>query len=254
MKVGVSFGVLSYAIDVDAVAPVPPWVQHDAAGDARRVFVYGVDVLPEMLLGSVMHDHGFVVQAQNGTDHVWVCRSAPHRWVAALSAIVARDAPAAGALVVHCAALRVRGGVALVVAPCGTGKTTLAAGEAKRSFAHNAVLVSREVAAGWGCVALPFAGDPRPELDAPGREPVVLIARLQRATQPGFEWIRRVEATTSLLQACVRPPGRDPMAAERFMIASELVSAVSTGRLYATPYPGALDALDARLHTEPFSP
>lgn len=166
-----------------------------------------------------------------------------------MAALVSHDAPSVGAVVVHCAAVRIDGGVALLLAPGGTGKTTFARRAGARSFAHNAVIVEVGDARlrAW---ALPFAGDPHLELDAEGAADVRVVALLERADAPGFEWLPRGAATTMVARCCMRAPAADPWARERFMLGLALVARVAVGRIRTTLDLCGLEHLDAALSTE----
>lgn len=250
MTVTLAFGPARYALTLDDV-PLPAeldrWRADGAAGDValRVIRAEPADVVPE---GAGFAGDGFSVASGGGVTVVTVAPGRPRALVSALAAVVAQGAPTRGCVVLHAAAVRVAGGVALLMAPSGTGKTTFAALSGGRSFAHNAALVAVDpTPRAW---ALPFAGDARPELDATGVERVVALARLERAEGPGFEWRPRSGATTVVMQHCARAPARDALARERFMIASALALRVPFGRLAASRGPRDLDALDAALATE----
>lgn len=167
---------------------------------------------------------------------------------AAVASMVAREAPGRGALLVHAGAVRVRGGVALLVAPPGTGKSTAVRAAGPRAFAGNAVLVDAPADAPLA-MALPFAGDPDPSLDAPGEAPVRAVLSLRRAEAPSVEWIEGWRATTSLARAVVRPQGDDPYARERADLTLALLRSTRHAVLRAPPGPGYLPALDVALES-----
>ncbi len=243
-----AFGPLRYEVRAPDGAPLLPWCarhRDDGDGPFRVVRVELADAPPEPAGEGAFGELGFTAFHGAEGHRVVVARAMAPRWGAALSALVAHDAPSAGCVVLHCAAVRVEGGVALLLAPGGVGKTTFARNAGPRSFAHNAVIV-RDLAA-W---ALPFAGDPHPELDAEGPATVRAVALLARGEGPGFEWIARSEATIALARASVRAPVRDPWARERFMIASALGARLPVGRLRTTRDPRDLEPLDAALRME----
>ncbi len=250
MKVTLAFGPARYALTLDDGA-LPPeldrWRCPAASEDVavRVIRAEPADVVPD---SAGFAGDGFSVATGDGGVVVAVAPGRPRALISALAALVAQRAPLLGCVVLHAAAVRVAGGVALLLAPSGTGKTTFASLAAGRSFAHNAVIVAPDpTPRAW---ALPFAGDARPELDAAGEAPVVALARLERGSRPGFEWRSRSGATTVLMQHCARAPARDALARDRFMIASALALRVPFGRLLATRGPHDLDDLDAALATE----
>lgn len=169
---------------------------------------------------------------------------------AALASLVAREAPRHGALLVHASAVRVKNGVALLIAPKGTGKTTAARAAGERAFAGNAVLVCG-VNGEAHALALPFAGDPDPSLDARGTEPVQAIFSLQRAESLTIEWCDRGRATIPLARAVVRPHGGEPFARERAELTLTLASSIPHAVLRTPVGPGYLSALDAALEDLP---
>lgn len=246
MRAALAFGPLRCALALDGVA-LPPelerWRVGPAPGDVELLVRPGAALEapdPEGFAGD-----GYAVSG----DVVTVAPGRPRALVTALAALLAQRAPRVGCVVLHCAAVRVTGGVALFFAPPGTGKTTFAARSGGRSFAHNAVVASAEPApAAW---AFPFAGDPRPELDATGAAAVRALARLERAERPGFEWLPRSGATTLVMRHCARAPARDALAGERFVIASALALGVPFGRAAATRGPRDLDPIDSAFTTEP---
>lgn len=174
--------------------------------------------------------------------------ASPRAWMREFARVVARDAVEVDAVAAHGAAVRVAGGVVLLLAPGGTGKTTFAAGAGARSFAHNAVLVTPTPApTAW---ALPFAGDARPELDVPESAPLRAVALLERGTAPGVEWIPRSAATVMLVRSCAWDSPEEPVARRRNMIALALAARLPALRVWCTPRPFDLAILDAAFMTE----
>lgn len=252
VRLRLAFGPLTYVVEGPDGLAVPAWCEAhrtDREGPARRVEVSLAEALPAPEGDGSFGDVGFVATHGAEGHRVVVERSRGARWGAALAALLGHDAPGEGAVVIHGAAVRVEGGVALLLAPCGTGKTTFARAAGSRSFAHNAVIARCDEAGALWVWSLPFAGDPHPELDAQGVAALRVVAQLRRGERPGFEWIARSEATIDLVRATVRAPARDPWARERFMIASALATRARVGRLRTTRGPGDLEALDAALHT-----
>jgi hypothetical protein len=247
-----AFGPLAYEVELGEGVAVPPWAaRHETRTEPlRRVVVERVASLPEASGKGDFADEGFLASHGAGAHRVLVAAGREARWGAALAALVAHDAPSVGALVVHCAAVRVDGGVALLLAKGGTGKTTFARNAGARSFAHNAVIADAKNPDAVRVWALPFAGDPRPDLDAEGAAPVRVVALLERGEAPGFEWIPRAAATIPLARSCVRAPAADPWARERFMLALALAAKVAVGRIRTTRGPRDLEPLDAALCTE----
>lgn len=251
-RLRLGFGPCAYDVTLEGGASAPRWAdRYQSSADAsKRVEVRCVDALPERAGPRDFRDDGYVASHGDEAHRVFVARGHEARWVVPFAALVAQDAPSVGALVVHCAAVRVDGGVALLLAKGGTGKSTFARAAGARSFAHNAVIVDVEGDGGPRAWSLPFAGDPQPDLDAPGDARVRVVALLERGDAPGFEWIPRPEATTSLARSCVRAPAVDPWARERFMLALALAARVAVGRIRTTRGPRDLESLDAALSTE----
>ncbi len=251
-RLRLAFGPLSYDVTLDGGATAPPWAgaYRGSVEPSRRVELACFDPLPGLSGARVFRDDGYVATHGDGAHRVFVARGHEARWVVPFAALVAHDAPSAGALVIHCAAVRVDGGVAILLAKGGTGKTTFARAAGARSFAHNAVIVDVDGGARPRAWSLPFAGDPQPDLDAEGEAAVRVVALLERADASGFEWIARPEATTSLARSCVRAPALDPWARERFMLALALVARVAVGRMRTTRGPRDLESLDDALSTE----
>ena len=129
MSVTLALGPLRYSIEG---APLPPWLQRyavPASTDDRKVhfeFVESPHPLPSTPAG--LQGFGYVVDPDDGFDRARIVRSMhpAEGFLSALGGIVVRDAPSVEAMVIHAGALRIQDGVALVMAPPGTGKTTLA--------------------------------------------------------------------------------------------------------------------------------
>ena len=248
----VAFGPLVYEVALGEGVAVAPWCARYVTDRApvMRVVVERAEELPRAERARDFVDDGFVARHGDDEHRVAVARGRESRWGAALAALVSHDAPSVEAVVVHCAAVRVEGGAALLLAPGGTGKTTFARRAGARSFAHNAVIVEVNAEAAPRAWALPFAGDPHPDLDADGPVDVRVVALLERSDAPGFEWTPRGAATTMLIRCCMRAPAADPWARERFMLGLRLVARVAAGRMRTTLGPSGLEHLDAALSTE----
>lgn len=238
MRVTLAFGPLRGGLALSDGAVLPPeldrWRVAPAAGDPewelRAAELGGAD--PARVDGAV----------------ITVSRRHPRALLGVLATVLAQRAPTVGAVVLHAAAVTVAGGVALLFAPSGTGKSTFAELAGARAFAHNAVVVTAgDIATAW---AFPFAGDARPALDQTGARTVRVLARLERGRAPGFEWLPRSHATTTVMRHCARAPDRDALAAERFVIASSLPLRAPFGRLFASRDPHDLDPLDSALAKE----
>lgn len=247
-----AFGPLTYEVELDAGIETPAWALRHASPGAgrRRVMVVRCRTIPEVTGEGRFEDAGYVALHGANAHAIYVEAGREARWITAFAMLVSHDAPSVGALVIHCAAVKIEGGVALLLAKGGTGKTTFARNAGARSFAHNAVIVEVREPERLRAWALPFAGDPQPDLDAEGEARVRVVALLERGEAPGFEWIPRSEATTSLARACVRAPAVDPWARERFMLAFALVARVDVGRMRTTRSPRDLESLDAASSTE----
>ncbi len=249
MSVTLAVGPLRYSIEG---APPPPWLQRyavPASPDDRRVHFEVVDdPQPRPTTPSGLQGFGYAVDSRDGIDFARIVRSAhpAEGFLSALGGIVVRDAPSVEAMVIHAGALRIQDGVALVMAPPGTGKTTLVRAGASRAFAHNAVLVRRAESAEMTAWSLPFAGDPDPSLDAPGTAPVRVLVELVRSTCSRFEWRTPAQATIRVVKSCARPPGQDPSPATRVRLAFEMASR-PFGILFAGAPTEALDVFDAAL-------
>ncbi len=252
MSVTVVFGPLAYRMEGVTEAELPPvLVGYVARAGRVEAAPVPISFTPAPLWNDALEGpqtgNGFRLESAPEGDRVRVLPYSP-RWpgrglLAALGELVCRDAPRVGAVAVHAAAVRGPRSLALLLAPPGTGKTTLARAAGEASFAHNAVL-----AGPGGAWALPFAGDPDPSLDAPGQVPVGLLVELLRAddpTGPGgiFEWGPRGGATTLVMRACARPRGADPFAPQRAMIALELLASLPGARLRVSRPEGAWQVL-----------
>ena len=242
MTVALAFGPLRCGLALADGLVLPPefarWQVAPASGDP----LWELRVAP----AAGAHDGASVT----GTDEAVITVSGDHprALIGALATALAQRAPTVGAVVLHAAAVTVAGGVALLFAPSGTGKSTFAAIAGPRSFAHNAVVVTAgDPPTAW---AFPFAGDARPALDQTGARAVRLLARLERGTAPGFEWLPRSLATTTVMRHCARASTLDALAVERFMIASALPLRAPFGRLLASRDPRDLDPLDSALAKE----
>jgi hypothetical protein len=151
----------------------------------------------------------------------------------ALGALVVLDAEAHGAVVVHAAGVWAGGGVVLVVAPSGTGKSTLARAAGPRVFTYNAALVVPGPAPrAW---PLPFAGKPDPSLVASRAAEIVGVAVFQRADVPFIESCPGSRATTEMLRAVVRLRGAVPDANTRACRALAWAGCAPRARLGSPP-------------------
>jgi hypothetical protein len=250
VNLSLAFGPLHYSVSLHKGVAALPWCEnygvHPITTHARCIEVNLVDRVEVPAVGFV--DDGFCVERRGSVDVVFVERLRPWRWEAAMCALLAQDAPAARCLVIHGCAVKVVGGVALLVAPRRTGKTTFAQNAGVRAFAHNAVVVEvREQTKVW---ALPFAHDGHLELVSGGCAVLQCLATLVRGEFSAFEWLPRANATVQLIQACARAPGHDALAHERFVVALDLLSSTKTGRLTTTRGPNDLWPLDQALAAE----
>jgi hypothetical protein len=252
--VSLALGPLRYALEGIAAEALPAvlrgYVVPAAEGD-RRVTVTVAEVLAPADPDAGRFGNGYWHAAGETCDRVWV-RPESARWpgrglLAALSELVVRDAPSVDAVALHAAALRGGRGLVLVVAPPGTGKTTLTRAAGPDGFAHNAVLLRDD-----GARALPFAGDPDAALDDVGLVPVRALVELVRdgdadVAGAAFEWAPRARATTLGMKACARPQGRDPLAAQRAVIALRLLAPLPCARLRVCDPAAAWPVLQAAL-------
>jgi hypothetical protein len=249
VNLSLAFGPLHYSITLHTGVEILPWCEKYVSPHvlgARCVEVSLVDRPGAPAVGFI--DDGFCVERMASKDVVFVERLRPWRWEAAVCALLAQDAPAARCLVIHGCAVTVEGGVALLVAPRRTGKTTFARNAGARAFAHNAVVVEvREQTRIW---ALPFAHDGHLDLVSSGCAVLQCVAMLVRGESSTFEWLPRANATVQLIQACARAPGHDALAQERFVVALNLLSSTKTGRLTTTRGSNDLWPLDQALTAE----
>lgn len=249
-RYGLRFGPVS--VSVDGPPPHPllgRWVT-DLANAARRVVVSMVPALPDDALGATA-EVGFALTTHADHDHLALVDD-PSRhipWLAAMCEVVARDAPLRGCLLIHAGAVTVGGGVALLVAPPGVGKTTAVRAAGGRAFASNAVLVEVCDAPSAPIVwAMPFAGEPAPELDSLHPLPLVGVAFVSRQSQASVEWMPASLATMRLMPHVSRPRGADPHARLRTTLALELGGRTRALMLGLPLGPGYLEPLDAALH------
>ncbi|MBK6533376.1 MAG: hypothetical protein IPF99_28455 [Deltaproteobacteria bacterium] len=181
------FGPVALRVEGPAVHPLlDPW-RAPVTADARRVVVTVAATLPTGT-NPATAAVGFALAAHADRDDVTL-RGDPGRptpWLAALCEIVARDAPTHGCLLLHAGAVTVPGGVALLLAPPGVGKTTAVRGAGGRAFASNAVLVDLTGRPRPPMVwAMPFTREPAPELESARSLPLAAVAFVQRSpTRP----------------------------------------------------------------------
>lgn len=243
------FGPVALRVEGPAVHPLLHPYRAPAAPRARRVVLSVADALPAGTHPATA-DVGFALVAHADHDHVTL-RGDPGRptpWLAALCEIVARDAPTHGCLLLHAGAVTVAGGVALLVAPPGVGKTTAVRAAGERAFASNAVLLDLSVAGAPVVWAIPFTREPAPELESARSLALVAVAFVHRAPMATVEWIAGPLATMRLMPHVTRPRGNDPHARARSEFALSL-GARTVALTLGLPWgPGYLDALDAALH------
>ncbi|MDB4929117.1 MAG: hypothetical protein JWM10_1601 [Myxococcaceae bacterium] len=246
--VGLRFGPIALRVEAPGLHPLLAPYLADVAADARRVVVAVAAALPPETPAATA-EVGFALVAHPDHDAVTL-RGDPARptpWLAAFCEIVARDAPTRGALLIHAGAVTVAGGVALLVAAPGVGKTTAVRAAGARAFASNAVLVDG-AAAGALVRAMPFTREPAPELESTAALPLAALAYVRRAEAPTVEWIKGSAATMLLMPHVTRPRGDDPHARARTLLALALGGAAPALRLGLPWGPGYLGALDAALH------
>ncbi|MEZ4392510.1 MAG: hypothetical protein R3A48_15590 [Polyangiales bacterium] len=164
---------------------------------------------------------------------------------APLAELAARDLPEHGALLLHASAVRVAGGVALLVGPPSVGKTTFARHDPSRAFAGNAAC-ARRVGGRWRAEALPFASDPDPDLDARGAETLVAVVELRRGVE-GFEWIPPARATGLIMRRIGATTLDDPWRRERALAALDLAASVALASLGVAGRASDLERLDRSL-------
>lgn len=243
------FGPVVLRVEGPAVHPLLHPYRAPATPGARRVVVTVADALPAETHPATA-EVGFALVAHPAPDHVTL-RGDPARhtpWLAALCEIVARDAPAHGCLLLHAGAVTVAGGVALLVAPPGVGKTTAVRAAGERAFASNAVLLDLTAEGAPRVWAMPFTREPAPELESARSLPLVAVAFVQRSPEAGVEWIAGSLATMRLMPHVTRPRGDDPHARARTELALSLGVRAAALRLGLPWGPGYLRALDAALH------
>jgi hypothetical protein len=248
-RYGLRFGPV--ALCVEGAPPHPSLDAHRAevAAGARRVLVSVRDALPTGTPGRTA-EAGFHIEPHPGHDHVTVladpARHAP--WLAAVCEVVAREAPARRALLLHAGAVTVPGGVALLVAAPGVGKTTAVRAAGERAFASNAVIVELRAAGPPMVWSVPFNRDLAPELESAHGLPLAALGFVHRASAPTVEWIAGTTATTLLMPHVTRPRGDDPAARARADLALSLLGVARSLRLGLSLGPGYLAALDDALH------
>ncbi len=249
-RYGLRFGPVSLSVDGPPPHPLlGRWVT-DVEGTARRVAVSTVHALPDDA-PTATAEVGFALTTLPDHDRLALLDD-PSRhtpWLAAMCEVVARDAPLSGCLLLHAGAVTVGGGVVLLVAAPGVGKTTAVRASGGRAFASNAVLVEVPGAASVPIVwAMPFAREPAPELDSPHPLPLVGVAFVSRQPRASVEWMPAPLATMCLMPHVSRPRGADPHARLRTTLALELGGRARALKLGLTLGPGYLEALDAALH------
>lgn len=245
--VGLRFGPVSLRVEGQALHALLDPYRAPVEADARRVLVTVADEVPPGAAPATA-EVGFALDARDDGDHITLAGdpSRPTPWLAAFCELVARDAPARKALLLHAGAVTVEGGVALLVAPPGVGKTTAVRNAGGRAFASNAVLVdlSGEVPA---VLAMPFTREPAPELESPQRLSLAALAFVHRSPEVTVEWIAGTLATIRLMPHVTRPRGDDPHARARTDLALSLGARARALRLGMPRGPGYLAALDAAL-------
>jgi hypothetical protein len=243
------FGPVALRVEGPAVHPLLDPYRASATPGARRVVVSVADALPAGTHPATA-EVGFALVAHADHDHVTLRGDAGRHtpWLASLCEVVARDAPTHGCLLLHAGAVTVDGGVALLVAPPGVGKTTAVRAAGERAFASNAVLIDLSAAGSPLVRAMPFTREPAPELESERALPLVAVAFVQRAPEAGVEWIAASLATMRLMPHVTRPRGDDPHARARTELALSLGGGLATLRLGLPWGPGYLGALDAALH------
>lgn len=240
----VALGPLRYEV----VGALPPFLRARAVpGEtaARRIEVSLAQAFPR----DAADVHGAAVRALPDRDEVYLpAGKDPSRTLhGPLAQLVARDLAALDGLLLHASAVRVAGGVALLAGAPGAGKTTLAGWDPSRAFAGNAVC-ARRAGERWVAEALPFASDPRPDLDAGGEAEVAAIVELGRAGSPSLEWASGHRATVIVARACVTPVLADPWRRRRAAAILDLAASVGIASLGATGTRDDLDLLDRSLN------
>ncbi len=242
---GLRFGPVALALEGPPPHPLlRPWLC-DPPVDARRVTVSLAPTLPTDA------EVGFALTAHPDHDQLTIiddpARHAP--WLAAVCELVARDAPLHGCFLLHAGAVRVEGGVALLIAAPGVGKTTAVRAAGERAFASNSVLVEGgDGPSSMRVRAMPFNREAAPELEAPDRSPLVALAFVHRHSLATVEWMPGSTATMRLMSHVTRPRGEDPHARVRAGVALSLGGRVRALTLGLPWGPGYLAALDTALH------
>lgn len=247
---GLRFGPVALRVEGPALHPLLEVYRAAVPAGARRVVVTVADALPPSTPPSTA-EVGFALAAHPDRDELTL-RGDPARhtpWLAALCEVVARDAPTLGCMLLHAGAVTAPGGVALLLAPPGVGKTTAVRGAGGRAFASNAVLIDLagegRAPAVW---AMPFTREPAPELESPGALPLAALAFVYRSPEPTAEWIAGSLATIRLMPHVTRPRGDDPHARARTGLALAMGGRVRALRLGLPRGPAYLAALDAALN------
>lgn len=244
---GLRFGPVALAVEGPPPHPLlEPW-RGEVAPDARRVRVSVVASLAADA-GPATVAAGFALTPHDDHDELAVVEGERHApWLAAVCEVVARESPPKRALLLHAGGVTVEGGVALLVAPPGVGKTTAVRAAGPRAFASNAVMVALEGGAPtvW---AMPFNRDAAPELESPRALPLAAFAFVHRSDEPRVEWMASPLATMRLMSHVTRPRGDDPHARARTALALSLGAAARALTLGLPRGPGYLAALDAALH------
>lgn len=246
---GLRFGRLALRVEGPALHPLLDAYRAPVAADARRVLLSVVASLPPEALAATS-SVGFALTATADHDAITLGGDAarPTPWLAAFCELVARDAATHGCLLVHAGAVTVSGGVALLVAPPGVGKTTAVRHAVDRAFASNAVLL--DLSGGTATVrAMPFTREPMPALESAATLPLSVFAFVEWASESTVEWIAPSLATMRLMPHVTRPRGADPHARTRTDLALMLGGKARALRLGLPSGPGYLAALDAALHT-----
>ncbi len=245
--VGLRFGPVALRVEGPSLHPLLDPYRAPVGDDARRVRVTLADELPPGAAPATA-EVGFALDAHPDHDQLTLRGdpSWPTPWLAGFCELVARDAALHRCLLVHAGAVTVEGGVALLVAPPGVGKTTAVRHAGARAFASNAVLLdlSGEVPT---ALAMPFTREPAPELESPSRLPLAALAFVHRSPEAAVEWIAGTLATIRLMPHVTRPRGGDPHARARTDLALSMGARARALKLGLPWGPGYLAALDAAL-------
>lgn len=251
---GLRFGPLALRVEGPALHPLLARHEAPVPDGARRVVVTAAAALPPHTLAATA-EVGFALEPAADHDELVLAGdlTRPTPWLAAFCELVARDAPGHRCLLVHAGAVAVSGGVALLVAAPGVGKTTAVRAAGDRAFASNAVLL--DLSGPQATVrAMPFTREPAPELDAADERPLVALAFVHRATDPTVEWTDALRATLGLMPHVTRPRGADPHARVRSDLALSAGRSARALRLGLPWGPGYLAALDSALHPSTSTP